>query len=79
MSIPAPLKLIFASLGIKVSSVKFDTENQLIVATFTHGGETHTKNIPFSEVETLFTEAPQDAQAAAGDAVAIQRVSAQQA
>ena len=52
------LQTIFALAGIVVETVRFDIEARAIVVDFTLAGQPHTKNIPFAEIEELFTETP---------------------
>lgn len=43
-------------LGIHILSVKFDSENQLILAEFTYRGQQYTGRIAFQEIENIFSD-----------------------
>jgi len=59
------LKTLLPAFGISDLKIKFDTENQLVLATFNHGGEPFTREISFAEIETMFGQG-QGADRAAG-------------
>ncbi len=49
------IKTTLAGLGIRNLSVKFDSENKIIKASFRHYGQDHQKQISFQEIENVFT------------------------
>lgn len=53
------IKQILRLVGITNLIVRFDDPERQIVATFTKDGQGHTEFIKFTDIEKLFTEAPQ--------------------
>lgn len=55
-------------VGIRDLTIKFDGPNQLVIASFVHAGRQQIKKIPFSEIESIFSDRPTAAQ----DATSVQ-------
>ncbi len=64
------LKTILSLAGINNLVVKFEPENKLIRAIFDHKDQSCQEIITFEQIETLFTDSREDAQAGAGQPIA---------
>ncbi len=58
------LKMLLAGLGISGLKIEFDTDNQLVRATFDLAGQSQLKEIPFRDISDAFTDT--DPMASAG-------------
>lgn len=54
----AVIRQMLRLVGITGLVVRFDVQNQQVVANFKQGSEAHTEFIKFAAIEDLFTEAP---------------------
>ena len=56
---PNMIKAALKSFGIHDLSVRFDCDDKEIIAIYTRSGNNCRKTIPFSEIESTFSDGPQ--------------------
>ena len=53
------IKTALLRFGVVVQDVKFDVDGECVIVNYMMHGSKHRKAVPFSEVEQLFTSAPE--------------------
>lgn len=53
------IKTALLRFGVVISDVKFDVDGECVIVNYMMHGAPHRKAVPFSEIEQLFTSAPE--------------------